>query len=155
MGRGKRREMKNEETDPLYGVVNFEKRGHSRFSIALPIEYWQIDKSKSHPGQTIDVSEGGLLLHLSGPAEIGQVFRLTLFMTLGPDLDSILALVQVEVVWKDTHVGKDGGYRVGVKFVDISPEDMDKLKTFLKTLEFKTPAATKFHLLTPRQADQD
>jgi c-di-GMP-binding flagellar brake protein YcgR len=155
MGRKKRREMKNEETEPRSGVVDFEKRGHPRTSIALPIEYWQIDKSKSCPGQTIDVSEGGLLLHLSEPTEIGQVFRLTLFVTFGPDLDSILALVQVEVVWKDTHMGKDGGYRVGVKFVDISPEDMDKLKNFLKTLEFKTPQPAKFHLLTPRQADQD
>jgi c-di-GMP-binding flagellar brake protein YcgR len=141
--------MKNEETEPCSGVVSFEKRGHPRFSIALPIEYWQIDKPKSRPGQTIDVSEGGLLLHLSESMEVGQVFRLTLFVPSGADLDSILALVQAEVVWKDTNAGKDGGYRVGVKFVDISPEDMDKLKNFLKTLEFKTPQPAKFHLLTP------
>ncbi len=147
--------MKKEKTEPRFGVVNFERREHPRFSIALPIEYWQIDKSRSRPGQTIDVSEGGLLLHLSESTEIGQVFGLTLFVTFGPDLDSILALVQVEMVWKDTHVGKDGGYRVGAKFVDISPQDMDRLKNFLKTLEFKTPAALKFHLLSSRQADQD
>ena len=155
MGRKRRSEMKNEETEPCSGVGSSEKRGHPRFSIALPIEYWQIAKSKSRPGQTIDLSEGGLLLHLSEPTEIGQVFRLTLFVPSGADLDSILALVQVEVVWKDTLAGKDGGYRVGVKFADISPENMDKLKKFLKTLEFKTPQPDKFHLLTPRQANQD
>jgi len=83
----------------------------------------------------IDVSEGGLLLHLSEPMEIGQVFGLTLFITSSHDLDAIEALVQVQVVWKDTPVGKDGDYRVGVKFIDISPEDMDKLKNFLNTLE--------------------
>jgi hypothetical protein len=153
-GGEKRGEMKKEEIEPRSGVVNFEKRRHPRFSINLPIEYWQIDKSKSRPGQAIDVSEGGLLLHLSEPMEIGQVFGLTLFMTFGPDLDSILALVQVEVVWKDTYGGKEGGYRVGVKFVDISPEDMHKLKSFLKTIELKTPSPKKFHLLTPKTPNQ-
>ena len=147
--------MKKEETEPRSGVVNFEKRRHPRFSINLPIEYWQIDKFKSRAGQAIDVSEGGMLLHLSEPMEIGQVFGLTLFMTFGSDLESILALVQVEVVWKDTHVGKEGGYRVGVKFVSIIPEDMDKLKNFLKTLEFRVPSTIKFHPLIPRRADQD
>jgi len=52
-------------------------------------------------------------------------------------------------------VGKDGGYRVGVKFVDISPQDMDKLKSFLKTLEFKNPSALKFHVLSPKALNQD
>jgi hypothetical protein len=40
----------------------------------------------------------------------------------------------VQVVWKDIHVGKDGDFRTGVKFVDISAEDMDKLKSFLNGL---------------------
>jgi hypothetical protein len=31
-------------------------------------------------------------------------------------------------------LGKDGDYRAGVKFVEISAEDMDKLKDFLNTL---------------------
>jgi len=141
--------MKNEETEPGSGVVNFERRANPRYSVSLPIEYWPIDKSKSRPGQTLDISEGGLLLHLSEPMMIGQIFRLTLFLTLGPDLDFILTLVQVEVVWKDTQAGKEGSYRVGVKFVDISGEDMDKLKSFLRTLESKIPSAKKFHLPTP------
>jgi c-di-GMP-binding flagellar brake protein YcgR len=70
---------------------------------------------------------------------------LTLFITSSPDLDFIEALVQVEVVWKDTLAEKEGDYRVGVKFVYISPEDMDKLKNFLNTLESKTPSGLKFH----------
>ena len=131
-------ELKKEETEPRSGGVNFEKRTNFKLPVSLPIEYWPIDKCKSRPSHAIDASEGGLLLHVSEPVEVGQVFRLKLFMSFGPDLNSILALVQVEVVWKDTHVEKEGGYRVGVKFVDISAEDMDKLKAFLRTLEFKT-----------------
>jgi len=125
--------MKKEETGPRSGAVNFERRGHPRFSIDLPIEYWQIDKSKSRPGQTIDISEGGLLLHLSEPLEIGQVLGLNLFIDIDPNLDAIEAIAQVEVVWKDINLGKEGDYRIGVKFVEISQEDMGKLKNLLNT----------------------
>ena len=138
--------MKKEEREmePSVGVVDFERRKHPRFSVALPIEYWPMGQPKSRLGRTIDVSEGGLLLHLSEPLEMGQNLGLNLFIDIGPDLDSIEALVQVEVVWKDLYLEKDGDYRVGVKFVDISSEDMDKLKTFLDNLvNSKPPSALK------------
>ena len=114
--------------------ADFERRKHPRFSIVLAVEYWLIDKSKSRPGHTIDVSEGGLLLHLSEAMEVGQILGLTIFTISGPDLDSIEALARVEVVWRDIYLGQEGGYRVGVKFVDISPEDMDKLENCLGIL---------------------
>jgi c-di-GMP-binding flagellar brake protein YcgR len=128
--------MKKEkrEREPYSAANDFERRRYPRFSVALPVEYWQIDKSKSRPGQTINISAGGSLLRLSEPLEIGQVVGLTLFITSGPDFDTIEGVAQVEVVWQDTPVGKDGTFRVGVKFVDISPEDMDKLETLLDTL---------------------
>jgi c-di-GMP-binding flagellar brake protein YcgR len=77
--------------------------------------------------------------------EIGQILELTLFMTSGPDLNSIEALARVEVVWQDTSLREEKDYRVGVDFVDISPEDMDKLKNFLNTLEFRIPSELRFH----------
>jgi len=122
------------------GVVDFERRRHPRFSVALPIEYWSMDKPKSRHGRTIDLSEGGLLLHLSEMMEIGQVLKLKLFMISGPDIASVEALAQVEVIWQDLYLGKEGDYRVGVKFIDISPQNVDQLKKFLKDLEFKMPA---------------
>ena len=132
------------EKEPRFGLANFEKRRHPRFSVDLPVEYWPVNKSRSRPGRMIDVGEGGLLLHLSEPLEIGQNLGLNLFIDIGPDLASIEALVQVEVVWKDLYLEKDGDYRVGVKFVDISSEDMDKLKTFLDNLvNSKPPSALK------------
>jgi len=126
--------MKREERErePSLGMINFEKRKYPSSSVTLPVGYWQIDKSRSRPGQAIDISEGGLLLQPSEPLEIGRVLGLTLFITSGLDLDIIEAVTQVEVVWQDTHVGKDGAYRVRVKFVDIPPEDMDKLSPLLK-----------------------
>jgi len=120
--------------EPSSGGTNFERRRYPRFLADFPVEYWEIDKPRSRPGQAIDISEGGLLLQLSEPLEIGQVVGLTLFITPGPSLDAIEAVARVEVVWHDGHVGKDGVYRAGVKFVDISPKDVDKLKKLLNAL---------------------
>jgi hypothetical protein len=40
-----------------------------------------------------------------------------------------------EAVWVDIHSGKPpGDYRSGLRFVQISSDDLDKLKTFLKSL---------------------
>ncbi len=41
---------------------------------------------------------------------------------------------EVQVVWKDFRLGNKGYYRVGVKFVHISVEDIEKLKSYLHTL---------------------
>ena len=132
------------ETEPRFGLANFEGRRHPRFSIDLPVEYWPISSSRTRPGRMMDISEGGLLLHLSEPLEIGQNLGLNLFIDSGPDLDSIEALVQVEVVWRDIQLEKEGDCRIGVKFVDISPEDMEKLRGFLNTLmNFKNPSELK------------
>jgi c-di-GMP-binding flagellar brake protein YcgR len=124
------------KTKPQYGIVNFERRKHPRFSLDWPIEYWPINKDKRHPCRTIDISEGGLLLHLSEQLEVGQNLRLNFFIDSTPELHAIEAFgpLQVEVVWRDIHLGKNGDYRIGVKFVEISPEDMHKLKSFIKTL---------------------
>jgi c-di-GMP-binding flagellar brake protein YcgR len=112
--------------------ADFERRRNPRFSVDFPIEYWETNKLKSRPSRALNVSEGGLLMHLSEPREIGQKLRLNLFTDSGPDLNPLEALVQV--VWKDTHLGEEGDYRTGVKFVDISWKDRDGLKNFLNTL---------------------
>ena len=65
--------------------------------------------------------------------EIGQHLRLKLFFAFGSKLNSIEMLT--EVVWVDFHLGKGwGDYRCGVRSVDISPEDLGRLKKFLKSL---------------------
>jgi c-di-GMP-binding flagellar brake protein YcgR len=137
--------MKKEEREmePSVGVVDFERRKHPRFSVALPIEYRPTGQPKSRLGRTIDVSEGGALLQLPEMMEIGLVLKLRLFMVSGADITTVEALAQVEVVWQDIYVGKQGDYRVGVRFVDISPQNVDQLKKFLKNLEFKMPEELK------------
>ena len=120
--------MGKEEKDiePRFGTVNLERRRHPRFDVDLPIEYWEIRHFKSCPSRCTNVGEGGLLILLSEQLEIGQNLRLNLFFDAGPNLNSIEAVV--EVVWKDIHVGKDGEYRTGVRFLDISAKDMERLQ---------------------------
>ena len=125
--------MRAEEkgTKSRYGTVNFEKRKHPRFSVDLPVEYSRADVSEG--GRAENASEGGLLLYLPERIERGNQLRLKLFFTMGSELTAIETLV--EVAWMDIHAEKGWGeYRTGVRFVEISTEDMGKLKTFLKSL---------------------
>jgi c-di-GMP-binding flagellar brake protein YcgR len=122
-----------ETTKPRYGTVNFEKRKHPRFNIDLPVEYYQIDSATHHNGRAINASEGGLLVYLPEKMEIDEYLRLKLFFNSGFELNT--AEVLVKVVWVDIHLEKDwGDYRTGVRFVDVSAEDMNKLKDFLRSL---------------------
>jgi hypothetical protein len=124
--------MEEKRTKSRYGTVNFEKRKHPRFSVDLPVEYSRADLSGDH-GRAMNASEGGLLLYLPEPMEIGNHLRLKLFFTMGSELNAVETLV--EVVWVDVHLDKDwGDYRTGVRFTEISTEDLGKLKGFLKSL---------------------
>ena len=118
---------------PHMGVFNIERRRHPRFSIDLPIEYQLIPSDINLTGRALNASKGGMLVYLPQQVEIGQHLRIKLFFASGSHLNSIE--VVAEVVWMDIHLGKEwGDYRYGVKFDDISPDDLNKLKNFLRSL---------------------
>ena len=126
--------MNTEEKQPKprYGTVNFEKRGPPRFNVDLPIEYFRTDSLVQH-GRAVNVSEGGLLIYLPEPMKIGQRLRMKIFFPLGSEIISIDAVT--EVVWLDIHLGEGwGDYRTGIAFVDLSLENLNKLKDFLRSL---------------------
>jgi c-di-GMP-binding flagellar brake protein YcgR len=121
------------ETKSHIGVVNLERRKHPRFSVDLPIEYSFIHSPISVTSRALNASEGGLLVYLAQPIEMGQHLKIKLFFASGSHLNSIEVLAKV--VWMDIHFGKDwGDYRCGVEFVDISQQDLNDLKSFLKNL---------------------
>ena len=123
--------MEEKETKPHYGIVNFEKRRYPRYHVDLPVEYARSD-SVVH-GEALNASEGGLLVYFSERVEVGQHLSLKLFFSSMSEFNTIETLV--EVVWVDVHVGEDWGeYRAGVKFVDVSPGDLEKLIIFLRSL---------------------
>ncbi len=115
-----------------YGTVNFEKRKHPRFSVDLPVEYSRTDLA-AEQARAMNASEGGLLLHLPEQMAMGHHLTLKLFFTMGAELNTIETVV--EVVWVDIHLDKErGDYRTGVRFVQISAEDVARLQEFLKSL---------------------
>ncbi len=117
---------------PRYGTVNFEKRKHPRFSVDLPVEYSRTDHVVQQ-GRAINASQGGLLLHLPEQMGIGTQLKLKLFFTIGSELNAIETVV--EVVWMDILLEKDrADYRTGVRFVEISPEDIKRIEDFLRSL---------------------
>jgi c-di-GMP-binding flagellar brake protein YcgR len=126
-------ETEKKETKPRAGIVNLERRKYPRFSVNLPVEYYQTESSTNHTGRALDASEGGLLIYFPEPMEVGQHLKLKLFFSLKSGLGTVEVLV--EVVWVDIHLSEGwGDYRSGVKFIDISPEDMEKLKNVLMSL---------------------
>ena len=123
--------MKREENEKKlrYGTAHFERRRHPRFNVNLPIEYRPAGSSVKD-GRTIDASEGGFAAYFPEPLGVGQQVKAKLFFTSGPELSTIEMVA--EVAWVDDQREEDRrGYRTGVKFVDISQQDLDKLKKFL------------------------
>jgi len=126
-------EKEKEQTESHIGIVNLERRKYPRFTVNLPIEYHRLDSSTRYTGQVLNASEGGLLLYLPEQMEMGQDLKIKLFFTSGVELNTVELLAQV--VWTDIHLGKGwGDYRTGVKFIDISSENLNQLKNFLRSL---------------------
>lgn len=126
-------QQEKEETKPRIGIINFEKRRHPRFTVDLPLEYYRVDSSVPETGRAVNASEGGLLVYFPEEVKVGDRLRLRLFFNVGSQLNTIEMVVQI--AWVDLHLGREwGDYRSGVRFVDISPEDLDRLKTFLTNL---------------------
>ena len=115
-----------------------EKRKYPRFNVNLPIKYSRTNLFFKY-GQAINASEGGLLVSFAEKMEIGQHLALKLFFPSRSELNIIEAIVQV--VWMDIHLRKDWtwDYRTGVRFEDISPENMSIFKNFLMSNAKKPP----------------
>jgi len=112
--------------------LDAEKRRYPRFDVDLPIKYSRANLSFKY-ARAVNASEGGLLLHLPEEMGVGQQLLLTLFFPPSPDHNAIEAMVQV--VWMDVQLRKDWAwdYQTGVRFINISPEDVTVLKSFLVT----------------------
>ena len=84
-------------------------------------------------GMTLEEVAGHVGLSVSGVRKRLRTLKLKLFFSSGSELNAIEMLVQV--VWMNTQLGEgEKHYRSGVKFTNISPEDMTKLKNFTVSL---------------------
>jgi len=132
--------MKTEEKEGKklrYGIANLERRKFPRFPIRLPIEYYRANSPINQTGEALDASEGGLQILLPEQMEIGQKLNLKIFFSSGSELNTIELLA--EIAWINTQLGEgEKLYRSGVRFINVSPEGLAKLKNFLASLS-KSP----------------
>jgi c-di-GMP-binding flagellar brake protein YcgR len=125
-------EKEKKEDKRRIGILDLERRKYPRFKINLPLDYYRVDTPTSQTGRALNASEGGLEIYFPEQMKIGEHLKLRLFFSSSEfKLNSVEALA--EVVWVDILSG-EGEFRSGVRFVDISPDDLVKLKDFLRSL---------------------
>lgn len=121
-----------EESTARCGTGDFEKRKHPRCNVDLPVEYRRRDLVVKYD-RVVNASESGLLTYLSEQVEVGQHLRMRLFFPFSSGLNVIEMVTQV--VWMESHTEKYGGdYRTGVRFVEVSSNDLRDLKNYLGSL---------------------
>jgi c-di-GMP-binding flagellar brake protein YcgR len=125
-------EQQDQNGKPRYGLVNFERRRSPRFSVDLPIEYFRVYSTATLNGRAVNASEGGLMLYLRDEMEIGQRLKIRLYFPSELELDCIEVLCRV--VWQEIAFGDPNEVRCGVEFIEISAEDLNRLKQFLDHL---------------------
>ena len=103
-----------------------EFRQHPRVFLNLPVEY-SVNNPVPRLGHTFNLSPGGVMLNIPERLTIGQMISLAIFFSLGTQVDEIK--VHSQVVWVENSQ-EDGSYRSGVKFIDLSPTDENKLQSF-------------------------
>lgn len=111
-----------------FGVAKIEERKHPRLLLNLPVEYYLAESDIRGTGHTGNASEGGLILYLRKHFMVGDLLKLKLFFSSGAGMNSVEFLSQV--MWMEKLENKE--YRCGLKFVGISPKDMENFNSFLK-----------------------
>jgi c-di-GMP-binding flagellar brake protein YcgR len=108
----------------------FIERKHPRFSLKLPVEYYRAKSKIGGTGHTANASECGTTIYLRKDFKVGQLIKLRLFFSSSSGLNTIE--IVSKIVWAERL--ETGEYRCGIKFIDISEEDMSKWSSFLKNL---------------------
>jgi hypothetical protein len=107
-----------------------EKRKHPRFYLNLPLEFRVTNAPHVRGAMIVNASETGLLIQSPNDAPAGTKLNIAVLFSKGFELANFEVLA--EVVWTKTHLheGKRG-YELGLKFIQISEEDRQKLKHLL------------------------
>lgn len=111
------------------GLGKGEGRQHPRALLYLPVEYRGNNPKTHRLGHTSNLSPDGVMLNLPERLRIGQKINLSIFVSLGKDVETIK--VDSRVVWVHGKE-KDGTFRSGVKFIDLSAGDRKKLEEFVE-----------------------
>jgi PilZ domain len=110
-----------------------EKRQHPRFSVKLPLDYWQTPDA-IQGGLVANVSETGLLMHSVHKIQIGTKLRVRVYLSKDNSLDCIEG--NAKIVWMNFHREQDWkGYRYGMYIMQMPPNYQDRLTKYILTLQ--------------------
>ena len=103
-----------------------ERRRCQRYLVQLPVEYWETDDAVL-AGVVFNVSETGLLICSTQDMAIGKELTIKISYSVGYDFETVQSLAKI--VWKDSQQEQNWhGYKYGVEFIRMSPQDRQKLK---------------------------
>jgi c-di-GMP-binding flagellar brake protein YcgR len=108
------------------------KRKHRRLSLRLLMEYFLPGSSHYRLAYTLDICEGGLLVHTPEKLEIGQNLRVKFYHVSGSGVESIQA--PGEVVRVDRLEKSENDYRCAVRFVNLPSDVLKDFQKLLKSL---------------------
>ncbi len=113
-----------------------ERRQHPRFSVKLPLDYWETTKVVQG-GLLANISETGLLIHSALELRIGAELNFRVYIWY---LWEVYGLDQVEgkgqVIWGSRHrEGKWKGYKYGLSITHMAPDDRERVRQVLMLLQ--------------------
>lgn len=109
-----------------------EKRKHFRLSLRLPTEFSFPESSRLRLGHMVDICEGGLSMSTPENLGIGQNLSLKFYYDSAPGIDCIKISGKVIRVDRMVHSGKE--YKCAVRFSELPPDFLKKLRKFLNSL---------------------
>jgi hypothetical protein len=108
-----------------------EKRRYPRYSIELPLEYWETGNA-CRGGLVYNVGREGLSIYSVHDMPIGWELEIRVFFPNEYEFDGFRA--RGKIVWKDSRYETDWkGYQYGLEFVQIPAEDRWKLFYIIKS----------------------
>ncbi len=103
-----------------------ERRKYPRYPVQLPVEYWETEDAVQ-AGVVFNVSETGLLIHSTKDMAVGSELTIKISYSVGYDFETIQSLAKI--IWRDSQQEQNWrGYKYGIEFIRMSPQDRQKLK---------------------------
>ena len=126
--------------DKIVGLSSHEeRRQHPRFSVKLPLDFWQTP-DVVQGGLVTDMSEKGLGIRSIHEIQIGTELKIRVYLSRvylskgGYSFDSIEGTGRI--IWRTAHREQDWeGYRYGMYIMKMARDSRDRLMKYILMLQ--------------------
>lgn len=126
--------------DRIVGLSSHEeRRQHPRFSVQLPLDFWQTPDAVQR-GVVTDMSELGLGIRSIHEIQISAELEIRVYLPkvslskAGYSFDRIEGTGRI--IWRTPHREQDWeGYRYGMYIIKMAPDSRDRLMKYILTLQ--------------------